>query len=166
MATGFAHPFGGADHVLAMIMVGLLAARMGRRAVWTLPATFLAVLVVGGILGHIGLGLPFVEVGIALSVVVLGAVLAFGSVCSVATAQTLVGAFAVFHGYAHGTEMPAAADGLGYGVGFIAATAILHLAGLGIGIALERAASKGPQLVKAVGGAASLAGLGILVGAV
>lgn len=137
-AHGFAHPLGGVDHILAMVMVGVLAAQLGGRAIWLVPASFVTVMALGGRLGLAGVGMPFVELGIALSVVVLGAVLAFDLIASVATAQGLVAFFALFHGYAHGAEMPAM-GGFAYGAGFIAATGLLHAVGLAGGLALGAA---------------------------
>jgi urease accessory protein len=164
-AHGFAHPLGGLDHILAMIMVGLLAAQLGGRALWLVPASFVAVMALGGGLGLAGINMPFVELGIALSIVVLGAAVAFGLTAPVAAAMGLVGFFAIFHGHAHGAEMPETVGGLAYGSGFIAATALLHAIGLVGGLLLGRTAKEtGATLVRAVGGAASLAGVGILTG--
>ncbi|MFU0506113.1 HupE/UreJ family protein [Pseudaminobacter sp. NGMCC 1.201702] len=164
-AHGFAHPLGGLDHILAMVMVGLLAAQLGGRALWLVPASFVAVMALGGGLGLAGFGLPFVELGIALSIIVLGAAVAFGLTAPVAAAMGLVGFFAIFHGHAHGAEMPETVAGLAYGSGFIAATALLHAAGLAGGLVLGHTAeARGATLVKCLGGAASLAGVGILTG--
>jgi urease accessory protein len=164
-AHGFAHPLGGLDHILAMLMVGLLAAQLGGRALWLVPASFVAVMALGGGLGLAGLTVPFVELGIALSIVVLGAAVAFGLTAPVAAAMGLVGFFALFHGHAHGAEMPETVGGLAYGSGFIAATALLHAVGLAGGLLLGRTAeANGATLVKCLGGAASLAGVGILTG--
>jgi urease accessory protein len=155
---GFMHPVGGADHVLAMVAVGLFAAVLGGRARVAVPLTFMAMMVAGGLLGMSGFDLPFVETGIALSVVVLGVVLAMQWKASVAVAMSLVGVFAVFHGFAHGAEMPTAASGLGYGAGFVVATGLLHLAGLMIGqVALTR-------IVRFGGVAIGVAGLGLVMG--
>lgn len=162
-AAGAGHPIGGLDHVLAMVMVGLFAFQLGGRAVWTVPATFVAVMAAGGALGMAGVALPFVETGIALSIVVLGAVVAFGLKAPVALAMGLVGLFAVFHGFAHGAEAPETAGGLAYAAGFLLATAALHAAGVGFGALSARA--QGPLLARAAGGVAALAGVAILVGA-
>ncbi len=132
LAAGFLHPLGGVDHIIAMVAVGLLAARLGGRALWLVPASFVGTMTVAG------LGLPYVETGIALSVVVLGAVAAFGVAMPVAAAMGLVAFFAVFHGYAHGAEMPETASGLAYGAGFVAATALLHGVGIGLGLMIGR----------------------------
>ena len=154
---GFAHPFGGADHVLAMVAVGLLAAQLGGRSLWALPAAFLSMMAVGGALGLAGLAVPFVEAGIALSIVAFGAAIALKLRAPVALATAFVGAFAVFHGYAHGTEMPETLSGLTYGAGFMAATAILHAAGIRLGVLLARLSA--PRLVQTAGGGMAVAGL-------
>lgn len=162
---GFEHPIGGLDHLLAMVMVGVLAWQIGGRALWMVPATFVLVMAIGGALGVAGIDMPLVELGIALSVVVLGAVVAFGVRAPVAAAMALAGAFAVFHGHAHGAEMPVGAGGLAYGLGFMLATAMLHLAGLGIGYAVGRIGDRyAPFAVRAVGGVVAVAGVGILAG--
>jgi len=164
-AYGFEHPIGGLDHILAMVLVGVLAAQIGGRAIWLLPASFLVVMVLGGVVGEVGFDVPFVEVGIGLSIIVLGAIVALGLRIAVAFAMALVGFFAMFHGFAHGAEMPASRSGLGYGAGFLLATAALHTVGLGFGLALSRAAAtRGGQMVKAAGGAAALTGVAIVTG--
>jgi urease accessory protein len=162
---GFAHPLSGLDHILAMATVGMFAYQLGGRALWLVPSAFVAVMAVGGALGMAGVTLPFVELGIALSVVVLGAVVAFGVKTPVAVAMGLVGLFAIFHGHAHGTEMPAAAAGLAYGAGFVAATALLHLAGIGLGLLIGRIGERhSPAVVRTAGGLVSVAGLALLAG--
>jgi urease accessory protein len=162
---GLAHPVGGLDHVLAMVMVGVLAWQLGSRALWLVPATFVTVMALGGVLGVAGISVPAVELGIALSIVVLGALVAFGAKAPIAVLLALVGGFAVFHGYAHGAEMPEGAGGLAYGLGFLVATALLHLAGLAVGAAVGRIGERtSPIAVRAVGGAVALAGVGVLTG--
>lgn len=164
-AGGFAHPVGGLDHILAMTLVGVLAAQLGGRAIWLVPASFVAVMALGGWAGYAAIGLPFVELGIAASIVVLGSIVAFGLSVPVAAAMGLVGFFAIFHGYAHGAEMPASAGGLTYAAGFMVATALLHALGLAGGLLLDRAAkTRGASLVRYVGGAGALAGVAILSG--
>ena len=163
LTHGFLHPLGGLDHVLAMVAVGLIAAGIGGRALLLVPAAFLAMMAVGGAAGALGWDLPYVETGIALSVLVLGLVLALGAVPPVAGAMALVGAFAVFHGFSHGAEMPGAASGVAYGLGFLAATAFLHAAGLGLGLAARRLDTR-PAL-RVAGAALAAAGLGLLAGA-
>ena len=130
-AHGFAHPLGGIDHVLVMVAVGLFAAQLGGRALWLVPLSFVSVMMAGGALGMAGVAMPFVEIGIGLSVVVLGLAVAFGLHLPTAAAMALVGLFAIFHGHAHGAEMPESASGLAYGAGFVLATALLHALGIG-----------------------------------
>lgn len=161
--AGFLHPVGGLDHVLAMVLVGLLAWQLGQRALWLVPAAFVAVMAVGGVLGMAGIALPALEAGIALSVVVLGAMVAFGVRAPVAVAMGLVGLFALFHGQAHGAEMPAAASALGYAAGFMLATALLHAVGVAAGFGMGRISA---PAVRMAGAAASVAGVVLLVGAV
>ena len=161
---GFLHPLSGLDHVLAMVAVGLIAARIGGRALLLVPLAFVGMMVLGGALGVAGTDLPFVEIGIALSVVVLGAALALRPALPVAAAMLLVGAFAVFHGHAHGAEMPETASGLAYGAGFVGATALLHAVGLGLGLSAGRLARSLPALRVASAGVA-VAGLGLLTAA-
>ena len=163
---GFSHPIGGIDHVLAMVAVGLFAAQLGGRALWAVPATFVAVMVAGGALGMAGVALPAVEIGIALSVLVLGLVVLAGRPWPLGLAMALVAAFALFHGHAHGTEMPVDASGLTFGLGFVLATSVLHLTGIGLGVGLGRLASApGAGLTRASGAAVSLAGVALLAGA-
>jgi len=164
-AHGFGHPISGLDHILAMVMVGVLAWQLGGRALWLVPAAFVAVMAVGGALGVAGIDIPFVETGIALSVIVLGAMVALGVKAPLAVAMGLVGLFAIFHGHAHGAEMPETAGGLAYAAGFMIATAMLHVAGIAAGILIGRAgASYGPAVVRSAGGIAAVAGVGILTG--
>jgi len=164
-AHGFWHPVGGLDHVLAMVLVGMLAWQLHGRALWLVPATFVLVMAAGGALGFAGMALSLVETGIALSIVVLGAAVALRVRAPAAIALAVVGAFAVFHGYAHGAEMPARATGLAYGLGFMAATALLHLCGIGMGFLLGAAGDRYGLALRSAGGVAALAGLAILSGA-
>jgi len=138
--AGFAHPLGGLDHILAMVTVGIFAWQLGGRALWLVPATFILVMAAGGALGMAGVPVPFVELGIAASVIVLGAVVAFARKAPVAIAVGLVGVFAIFHGHAHGTAMPLDASGGAYAAGFLLATALLHAAGIALGFAIGRIA--------------------------
>lgn len=164
-AHGFTHPLFGLDHVLAMVLVGLLAWQMGSLARWLVPASFVLVMAVGGAMGAFGVDVPFIETGIALSVIVLGAVIAAGLKVPMAVAMGLVAFFSIFHGHAHGAEMPETVDGLGYGVGFMLATALLHAAGLGLGVAISRiGATSAPLITRSAGGVVAVAGLGILAG--
>ena len=160
---GLSHPLSGVDHLLAMVAVGILAARLGGRAMLLVPLTFVASMAAAGAYGAAGLPLPYVEVGIALSVLVLGVAIATGVALPVAAAAGLAGVFAVFHGYAHGAEMPDTASGFAFGLGFVLATALLH----GLGITIGLAARALPQWASRVGGSAlALAGAALLVGAV
>lgn len=164
---GFEHPITGLDHVLAMVMVGVLAYQIGGRALWLVPATFVVVMAIGGALGVAGVDVPLVELGIALSVVVLGAVVAFGIKAPVAAVMALVGFFAIFHGHAHGAEMPEDAGGLAYGLGFMLGTALLHLVGLGLGFAIGRFGDRvSPVAVRAFGAVVAIAGIGIVTGVI
>lgn len=131
--TGLSHPVSGLDHVLAMIAVGLWGAQLGTPALWLLPVTFPLVMAFGGLLGLLGIPLPGVEVGIALSALALGLAVATSWRPPLAIAALLVAVFAVFHGHAHGTELPEGQSGLTYSIGFVVATGLLHLAGIGIG---------------------------------
>lgn len=164
---GFMHPLGGLDHQLAMILVGIFAYQLGGRALWLVPLTFVGVMALGGFLGVAGVRVPFIEAGIALSVIVLGAIVAFGARIPVAVAMGIVGLFAIFHGHAHGSEMPLDASGVAYGLGFMLATAILHAVGIGIGFLIGMTSkSLGNNVYRVAGGLASLAGIAILVGAI
>jgi urease accessory protein len=137
-AHGFAHPLGGWDHIIAMIAVGFFAARLGGKARFAVPATFVAMMAAGGAWGLAGLALPFVEIGILTSVVVLSGVAVLRWNASLYAAMALAGFFAVFHGYAHGMEMPQDAAGLTYALGFMLATGLLHIAGLALGSFLTK----------------------------
>ncbi|MCU0831141.1 MAG: HupE/UreJ family protein [Rhizobiaceae bacterium] len=159
---GFLHPVGGLDHVLAMVMVGLLAAAMGGRALVALPVVFVSMMAVGGLAGMSGMALPGLEAGIALSVVVLGSFLAFPATSAALAAVALTGAFAVFHGFAHGAEMPVDTSGAAYAAGFLIATAILHGVGIAAGVTLNRFG--GRMVSRAAGAAGALAGVALLGG--
>src|SRR4029079_9646388 len=162
---GFMHPFSGLDHQLAMILVGVFAYQLGGRALWLVPLTFVGVMALGGFLGVMGIPVPFVEVGIALSVIVLGAIVAFGVKAPVAAAMAAVGFFAIFHGHAHGSEMPLDASGFEYGLGFMLAGTALHTVGIGlgfpIGLCSHAFGNRGSRLA---GGVASVAGIGLPLG--
>lgn len=132
--AGLAHPVSGLDHVLAMIAVGLWGAQLGAPAVWVLPVTFPLVMAFGGFLGLLGIPLPGVEIGIALSAMLLGLAVAGEARPPLAVAAVLVGFFAVFHGHAHGTELPEGQSGLMYSIGFVVATGCLHATGIAIGL--------------------------------
>lgn len=148
--AGVTHPFTGFDHLLAMLAVGMWAAQQGGRAQWSIPLAFVAMMTLGGILALTGVHLPMVETGIATSVLVLGLLVTFSARLPLAAGATLVGIFALFHGHAHGTELPLAASPVEYALGFILATAALH----GIGIALGSYMKKGSLPLLQLSGAA------------
>lgn len=154
-ASGFEHPLTGFDHLLAMVCVGLWGAFLGRPLIYALPVVFPVVMVFGAALGMFAVGLPRVEIGVAASVLVLGVCIAMSLRAPVWVACVIVGAFAIFHGYAHGTELPSAADPIGYSAGFVLATGVLHVVGIGIGFLNERP-----------GGLAFTRALGAVIGAV
>ncbi len=164
-AHGFWHPIGGIDHVLAMVAVGLFAANLGGRALWAVPLTFVSLMAVGGVLGIQHVSIPYAEVGIGLSVVILGLVVALRVQWPVAAAMALVGVFAIFHGHAHGQEMPMDASGAEYAAGFMIATALLHSVGIGLGIGIQRVGNAyWHRAVQLSGGAMALAGVALLAG--
>jgi len=166
-SAGLLHPLTGLDHLLAMVAVGLFAATLGRRALWAVPLSFMSLMALGGILGMTGVPLPFVEFAIALSVLVLGAVVVIGGRWPVTMAMMLVGLFAVFHGYAHGAEMPETISAAEYGLGFMLATGALHLLGIGLGVLPTRIAGIHGQRMSQIGGLAiAFAGAGLLLGVV
>ena len=162
---GFQHPLSGIDHVLAMVAVGIFAYVLGGRALLLVPMAFVAMMAAGFLVGVNGISVPFVELGIALSSIVIGAAAAWGKPVPVTAAISLVGAFAVFHGVAHGTEMPAAGSGLTYGLGFVTATVALHAAGmlaaLGVASLIGRNGHRAAQLA---GGLFAIGGVGVLAG--
>ena len=160
-ASGFAHPLLGLDHVVAMVAVGLWGAFLGVPAIWLLPIVFPLVMAVGGVLGIAGVPIPSVEVGIALSAVVLGLMVAAALRAPIWLAAVIVGAFAIFHGYAHGVELPSGANAVGYSAGFVLATGMLHLAGIALGLITRW--QSGIWVVRAAGAAISVAGLVFLL---
>jgi urease accessory protein len=163
---GFAHPLGGIDHVLAMVAVGLYAAMIGTRALWLIPAAFLGAMAVGGVIGFSGIALPFAEIGIAMSVVVLGVAVAFRVNVPTPSAMALVAFFAIFHGHAHGAEMPQSLSGYEYAAGFLLATALLHGVGIAAGLTAGRLAERGGwRIARAAGAAMAFAGIGLLISA-
>lgn len=165
LAHGFMHPMGGIDHILAMVAVGVFAYVLGGRALYLVPLAFVGMMVVGFGLGLAQVDVPFVELGIALSSVVIGGVAALGRPLPVVAASALVGLFAVFHGVAHGAEMPADAAGWQYALGFVAATALLHLAGIAAALGVSRLAGRfGRPLAQGAGALFALGGLGVLAG--
>jgi len=158
--TGLRHPVSGLDHVLAMIAVGLWGAQLGAPAVWVLPVTFPMVMAFGGFLGLVGIPVPGVEVGIAASAILLGLVVAREARPPLVVAAVLVGFFAIFHGHAHGTELPAGQSGLMYSIGFVVATGCLH--GVGIAIGVVHRWPLGRVAMRLAGATVTVAGFGFL----
>jgi len=160
---GFMHPVGGLDHILAMVAVGILAYQLGGRALWLLPTVFVGVMGLGWVMGAADVHLPYVETGIAASVIVLGAAIALGIQAPVAIAAVIAGIFAVFHGFAHGIDMPLGGSPVNYAAGFLAATAMLHAIGIGIGVALGQLGQNyGKALYRVAGCVVAIAGTAIL----
>jgi urease accessory protein len=165
IVQGLVHPIGGLDHALAMIAVGIVAALIGGRAVWMVPAAFIVFMAIGAGLGARRIDLPYYETGIALSVVVFGAIIASGRSLPLAAAAGLAGLFAIFHGYAHGAELPLDVSVAAYGIGFLLATALLHAVGVGL---VHAVAGQGAQTAlrarQVVGVAIVSAGIAMLAG--
>ncbi|MDX2227844.1 MAG: HupE/UreJ family protein, partial [Verrucomicrobiae bacterium] len=159
LVSGWSHPFSGLDHLLAMVAVGLWAAQLGQRAFWSVPLTFVSVMLLGGCLGMAGITLPYLETGIMLSILFLGLLIARSARFPLPICLGLVALFALFHGFAHGLEIPPNASGAAYTLGFIAATATLHLMGMGLGL-MTGAFLKGNMLRWA---GASIAMAGVLL---
>ncbi len=155
--SGITHPVLGFDHLLAMVSVGILSAQLGGRAIWTVPATFVSVMVLGGVLGMADAGIPGVEFGIAFSVFALGIALAAEKHFSQLAAMVFVAIFAIFHGHAHGTEMPYVANPYLYACGFVMGSAGLHILGVFIGVFAKRDTSRN-ELLRFCG--AGIAGIG------
>lgn len=162
---GFEHPIGGIDHVLAMVAVGLFAYVLGGRALWLVPLSFVVMMSFGFALGISQVDMPLVELGIALSSVVIGGIAASGRSMPAAAAMALVGSFAVFHGHAHGSEMPETAAGVTYAMGFVIATALLHLSGLAAALGAARVVGRyGKEAAQVAGAALAIGGVGVLAG--
>ena len=157
LLAGLLHPVSGLDHVAAMVAVGLWGAVLGAPAIWVLPVAFPLVMAFGGLLGLLGVPVPGVEVGIALSAVVLGAMVLLERRPPLAVAAIIVGVFAIFHGHAHGRELPEGASALLYSLGFVLATGLLHAFGILLGVANRW--PLGRSAVRAAGGGVALAGL-------
>jgi urease accessory protein len=155
--TGLLHPISGLDHVLAMIAVGLWGAQLGHPAVWLLPVTFPIVMALGGMLGLMGVPLPGIEIGIAASAIILGIAVMREMRPRLPVAAVVVALFAIFHGHAHGTELPEGETGLLYSMGFVVATGTLHATGVGIGLAHKW--PWGQRVLKLAGGGVAFAGL-------
>jgi urease accessory protein len=157
-AGGFSHPLFGPDHVAAMVAVGLWGAVLGPPAIWLLPVAFPLIMALGGVLGIAAVPIPRVEVGIAISAIVLGLMVALAARAPLAVAVAMVSAFAIFHGYAHGAELPPGADAIAFSAGFVIATGLLHVCGIGLGLATRWPA--GWLAVRLVG--AAIAGAGMI----
>ncbi len=163
---GFMHPLSGIDHVLAMVAVGLFAVNLGGAAIWLVPSAFVGTMIFGGALGYYGWPLPMVEEAIGASVVVTGLAIAFGVRLPTIAAMALVGLFALFHGHAHGSEgMGLGVSFLPYAAGFVGATALLHIAGIALGLSLDRLGNTPATILKRCAGTAgAIAGVSILAG--
>jgi urease accessory protein len=160
--SGVMHPISGLDHILAMVSVGLWGAELGAPAIWILPVTFPMMMAFGGLLGFLGVPLPGTEIGIALSMVVLGVAVAIAWRPPLPVVMAIVAVFAVFHGHAHGTELPDGESALLYSLGFVAATGFLHLVGITIGLIYRWGWGQGA--LRLAGSGVSLAGVLFLVG--
>jgi urease accessory protein len=155
--TGFQHPLGGIDHVLAMLAVGMWGAQLGSPAIWALPVAFPMVMAFGGVAGILGVPLPAVELGVTISVLVLGSMIALDRCPPLWGAALIVAFFAVFHGYAHGAELPGKAGAVAYSAGFVVATGLIHVTGIGIGFVVK--VPHGSEILRIGGGAIALAGV-------
>ncbi len=162
LISGFTHPILGWDHVVAMVAVGLWGAFLGKPAIWILPVVFPLVMAVGGALGVAGIPVPAVEAGIALSGVILGLLVAFAVRAPLWVAAVIVGVFAIFHGHAHGTELPEAANPFAYALGFVVGTGVLHMAGILLGFVTT--VPRGAWIVRAAGVVIAAVGGAFLVG--
>jgi len=156
-ASGFSHPLFGLDHAVAMVAVGLWGAFLGAPAIFILPLVFPLVMALGGVLGILGVPLPGVEIGIAVSATILGMMVALAARPPLWITAVIVGAFAVCHGHAHGVELPPGADAVAYSAGFVVATGVLHLCGIAFGLLARWPA--GRVAVRAAGGVIAIAGL-------
>lgn len=157
LLAGLYHPISGLDHVVAMVAVGLWGAQLGAPALWVLPVTFPMVMAFGGMLGLMGIPLPAIEVGVALSGVLLGAMVLLEARPSLWAAAMLVGFFAIFHGHAHGTELGAEQSAMFYSLGFVISTGLLHAAGITIG--LVHRWPGGRHVLRVLGGGVAAVGM-------
>lgn len=160
LMAGFTHPLSGLDHILVMIAVGLWSAQIGGRALWAVPSAFVGTMAFGFALAMTGVHLPFVEPAILASVVALGLLVAMAVRLQTAACVAVVGVFALFHGYAHGGEL-GAAGALPFSAGFVIATALLHVAGIGLGIGIGRLSS-GQMISRLFGGLTAFAGVALI----
>jgi urease accessory protein len=160
--AGFLHPVSGLDHILAMVSVGILAAQLGGKSIWLIPLSFVSMMIIGASFGFFGMAIPFVEYGIIGSVIVLGLAIAFGHKTPLTLAITIVGISSVFHGNAHGLEMPNNISGIEYGLGFTIATALLHMTGILINLFIHKAQKKVASfMVRATGAVISVVGIAL-----
>lgn len=162
--AGFRHPLSGPDHLLAMVAVGLWGAFLGRPLIYLLPVIFPTVMAFGGAMGMAHVPMPPVEIGIALSVMLLGGAIALALRPPIWVAAGLVGIFAIFHGYAHGSELPSIADPIAFSVGFVLATGLLHIAGIALGLINDRPG--GVRVTRGIGGFIAACGVWYLYQAV
>ena len=162
IAGGFMHPLSGLDHIAAMVAVGLWGAFLGRPAIWLLPVVFPLIMVVGGVFGMLHLPIPAIETGIASSAIVLGLMVALAARPPLWVAAIMVAIFAIFHGYAHGAELPNATNPIAYSIGFVVATGLLHLSGIAFGLLVEW--PQGKVAVRLGGAVIALVGVGFLTG--
>ncbi len=164
-ATGFwhglSHPLTGLDHILAMVAVGIWAVQVGGKAVWAIPLSFVGMMVAGGILGITGVNIPFVEKGIIMSVLILGVLITASARLPLIVGMLIVGLFALFHGHTHGNEIPNAAMGITYSIGFALSTILLHLSGIGIAQLIQK--TKKIQLLRYTGATILIAGMYLLI---
>lgn len=158
---GFGHPISGLDHLLAMVAVGIWAAQIKGKAIWVVPITFVSTMVIGGTIGITGIHIPYVEQGIILSVLILGVFIAATVHLPLSLSSAVVGLFALFHGHAHGTEIPAAISGVSYGIGFAMSTAILHLSGICFSVFFQKIFRL--QVVRFAGVAIALGGIYLFI---
>lgn len=154
---GLNHPISGVDHVLAMVAVGLWATQIGGRSLWVVPAAFVTVMILGGMIGFSGIAIPFIEEGILVSVLVLGILIAGACKLPTAVSMAIVGFFALFHGYAHGTEMSASIGAASYSAGFVLLTAMAHSIGIASGLGLQKLNLE--RITRYAGGAIALCGI-------
>jgi urease accessory protein len=159
-SSGFLHPISGLDHIVAMLAVGIWGAQLGAPAIWLLPVTFPVVMAFGGFLALVGVPLPGIEIGIAISAIGLGLAVCLEAKPSLWIAALLVGVFAIFHGHAHGAELPPGANGIAYSIGFVIATGLLHATGISVGLVHRWLA--GRVALRVAGAAIAVLGLGFL----
>jgi len=159
LGAGLSHPFSGFDHMLAMVAVGLWAVQTGGRALWMVPLAFVSVMLLGGVVAYSGVQIPFVEQGIGVSVIFLGLLILSATTLTPAVSAAIVGFFALFHGYAHGAELPHLSVALSYSAGFAVATAALH--GLGLAAGHWMLQGRGRNLIRYMGAAIALGGVSL-----